>query len=44
MTIQTLEFEKPIVELEEKLASLQRGFDASKIDLDPDPTGLRHML
>jgi len=44
MTIQTLEFEKPIVELEEKLASLQRGFDASKIDLDPEVRRMQDKL
>ena len=44
MNIQPLEFEKPIIELEEKIEDLKRRLDASKIDLDPEVHLMRQKL
>jgi acetyl-CoA carboxylase carboxyl transferase subunit alpha len=44
MKTQPLDFEKPIVELEEKLAELGRDLDASKIDLLPEVRVMQEKL
>lgn len=44
MKTQPLDFEKPIVELEEKLAELGRDLDASKIDLLPEVRAMQEKL
>ncbi len=44
MNKQPLEFEKPIIELEEKIADLKRQLDQSKIDLDPELRAMQEKL
>lgn len=44
MKIQPLEFEKPIIELEEKLAEIVSHCEGSNIDLDPEVRRMRDKL
>jgi acetyl-CoA carboxylase carboxyl transferase subunit alpha len=44
MKILPLEFEKPLVELEDRLAEIQQRLDESRIDLDPEVQRMRDKI